>query len=1123
MKKILSNIQYSASDLSNFLNCNHLTSLDLEAVNGIQTKPHYKNEVTEMLQQRGQEFEAEILASYIESNKSVVKFEIHQSGANEALIQALEKGVDIVYQAHLKGETFSGWADFLVKVDKPSRLGNWSYEVVDTKLATETKASAVLQICLYSQLLAEIQGVMPDYMYIKKPDGEEAFRVSDYYYYLRHIQNSFLAFVKQPTATYPEPVAHCSVCSWWEVCEKRKRDDDYLSYVAGMGSAQAQVFKEMKHATLEAVATLPSLESIKPRKGAKQTFIKLHHQARIQLEGRTENQPKFELLDAELEKGFNLLPEPHENDIYFDLEGDPLVGEGGREYIFGWVQGEHFNIRWAETAEEEKQVFEEFMEYVWNRIQENPGIHIYHYGHYETSALKRLMGKYDTQSEKVDSLLNSGRFVNLLQVVKQSIRASVERYSLKDLEVFHGFERSMDLRELSKFKRNYEHLLETGKTQLATEEMKLAIAKYNEEDCLSTQSLHKWLEQLRMEHAHTFNPPLARPVLKELGLSEIQQKLREQIADLYRELMENVPLEAADRNPEEQAKYLLAGMLDWYNRERKSDWWEFFRLKEAQTEELLEDKNALAYLEYTGCAEPFKRSFVFEYTFPNQDYDESKLKEKVVDENGIKNGEIVRIDSSNNRIYIKRGAAKMNDHPIAIFSQVDDFPFDNKLEAIIEIASFVANEGLYSERKDYQAARQILSHQLPTFANVTPQEANKVAYLQQLVANLDHSYLPIQGPPGAGKSYTASKMISYLVSKGKKVGITAMSHKVISNLLTNVHKDCEDLQPKPLIFQIDRSFDANHTPWKGAETLKEDLVSVHHAQILAGTPFMWANPEMRATVDYLFIDEAGQLALIDVLAASVSAPNLVLMGDPQQLEQPIQGSHPEGTDISALSHILGDNPTISEDKGVLLDVTYRMHPTVNAFVSEMFYQNKLQTEANNLNIRIDSPVLQSGAGIYVMRVAHLGNVNSAVEEVEQIVALVEQLCNGQSIWTNKQGESTPIGREHIKIISPYNAQVSMLKASLSDMEIGTVDKFQGQEAPIVIQSMATSLPEDAPRGMDFLYSSNRLNVAVSRAQGAFIWVGSEKLLQPECHSPKQMQLANAFCRLAEIGQSLSIA
>jgi uncharacterized protein len=361
-----------------------------------------------------------------------------------------------------------------------------------------------------------------------------------------------------------------------------------------------------------------------------------------------------------------------------------------------------------------------------------------------------------------------------------------------------------------------------------------------------------------------------------------------------------------------------------------------------------------------------------------------------------------------------------------------------------------------------------------------------------------------------------------LVSNGKKVGVTAMSHKVISNLLSNIHQDCESLDPKPLIFQIDPSFSADTTPWKGATSLSSDMASVHNSNVLAGTPFMWSNPELEGAVDYLFIDEAGQLALIDVMAASVSARNLVLMGDPQQLNQPIQGSHPEGTAVSALAHILGDNQTISEDKGVFLDITYRMHPTVNAFVSEMFYQNKLQTEANNSNISINSPVLHSGSGIYVMRVTHLGNVNSAPEEVAQIVALVEQLCNGQSIWTNKQGESTPIRREHIKIISPYNAQVSMLKAALPDMEIGTVDKFQGQEAPIIIQSMATSLPEDAPRGMDFLYSRNRLNVAVSRAKGAFIWVGSEKLLQPECHSPKQMQLANAFCRLAEVGKPLNV-
>ena len=160
-------------------------------------------------------------------------------------------------------------------------------------------------------------------------------------------------------------------------------------------------------------------------------------------------------------------------------------------------------------------------------------------------------------------------------------------------------------------------------------------------------------------------------------------------------------------------------------------------------------------------------------------------------------------------------------------------------------------------------------------------------------------------------------------------------------------------------------------------------------------------------------------------------------------------------------------------------------------------------------------------GLYIELVKHEGNQNSAEEEVEKVISIVGGLLNGNVYWIDVNKQKHELRSHHIKIISPYNAQVEILKAALPDIQIGTVDKFQGQEAPVIIFSMATSTPEDAPRGMEFLYSLNRFNVAVSRARAIFILVASPSLFEPDCKSPQQMQLANSLCRLREMAKRMS--
>ena len=307
--------------------------------------------------------------------------------------------------------------------------------------------------------------------------------------------------------------------------------------------------------------------------------------------------------------------------------------------------------------------------------------------------------------------------------------------------------------------------------------------------------------------------------------------------------------------------------------------------------------------------------------------------------------------------------------------------------------------------------------------------------------------------------------------------------------------------------------------WTIADDYPEVLDNLRNGvNIAAGTAFMWSREDFEEVVDVLFVDEAGQLSLIDTLAVSQSAKRLVLLGDPQQLQQPQQGSHPEGTEVSALAHILDNANTIDTAHGIFLGQTWRMHPEICSYVSELFYESRLTAHDKNHRQRLEGDTKYTTPGIYVEMLRHSNNSNKSVEEVAVTKRIVGELINREVYFNDREDERERLTAEGIKVISPYNAQVNALTDALPGMQIGTVDKFQGQEAPVIIFSMATSSPEDAPRGMEFLYSLNRLNVAVSRARAVFILVASAALFEPNCRSPRHMKLANALCRLLERSQ-----
>lgn len=489
---------------------------------------------------------------------------------------------------------------------------------------------------------------------------------------------------------------------------------------------------------------------------------------------------------------------------------------------------------------------------------------------------------------------------------------------------------------------------------------------------------------------------------------------------------------------------------------------------------------------------------------------------------GARLGAVEAISFENATIDIKKRQDSGGLHPAAVFAHTY---IDPKVmaESLLGIGAYVADNGLFGDGP-YLAARDLLLRETPRTEGQPLHRLGETAVeaAVRLCGSLRGGILAIQGPPGAGKTYTGAHMICELVRQDKIVGITANSHKVIRNLINEVIHSAEKQSLSLHCCQKPAAMEDAQPSLSFARSNK-DLFAVlgNTAMVGAGTAWLWAAPEGFETVDVLFVDEAAQMSLANVLAVSQAAKTVVLIGDPQQLDQPTQGSHPEGTDVSALDHILGGQRTISPDKGLFLEQTWRLHPDICAFTSELFYNCKLVSRAGLELQVINAAGPICGSGLRYLPVIHHGNQNCSPEEASAIGALVEGILRSKAMWVDREGRQKPITLDDIIIITPYNAQVFEIQQRLPGVHVGTVDKFQGQEAPIAIYSTATSSRADAPRGMEFLYSSNRLNVATSRARCVCIMVSSPELFEVECRTPRQAQLANSFCRFLELAHPVS--
>lgn len=1087
-------LQLSATDLTYFLACQHRTWLDLRRARGEITLRKAPRPDAELIAERGRRHEAEHLQRLVDEGRDVAPLADGEAAVAET-IEAMRAGRDVIYQAAFAHDGWRGFADFLVRVEEPSALGPWSYEAHDAKLATHPKPYFIFQLLFYTQQVARLQGRAPERMWLVLGTRElRAFRPRDFEAYARRVRERYAAaladYESGEPPPYPYPVEHCDYCDWWARCRDRRRADDHLSLVPFLSRGQAV---RLEAAGIGTVAALGAAgEGVSVPRVSDATLAGLRQQARLQVHSRGRPVPLRELLPPEAERGFSRLPPPSPGDVFFDVEGDPYWGEGGLEYLLGAVtHDEPYRALWTHDRAQERASLERWVDWVSERLERHPDLHVYHYNHYEPTALKRLMARHGTREDEVDALLRRQVFVDLYAVVRQAMRIGTESYSLKAVEALYPLNRDAEVTEAGGSILAYQEYLESGDpARLA------AIAQYNRDDCRSTAALLDWLLGEKRAAEERFGVEI--DALRPPPPREVKPEHAVRLAEL-------AALEAALEDGEGR---LAADLLQYHRREARPQWWAYFdRLTRTPDELRDDDAEAIGGLVPAADVplEEEKQSYLHPLRFPPQQHKIGPG--KAVNPEGEGAVTVARVDDDAGLLWIKR--AKRSAHlplPRAVMPP-RPFPTTAQQDALVALATRVRDSGVAES-----AAGDLLARRPPRLrAGVSGRDA-----LAEQVLGLDRSALFVQGPPGAGKTYTGVRLIAALLRAGRRVGIAATAHKAMHNLLDEL--EAVGAQ-EGLAFRGLKKASADNPESVYASAHVESATSNDafpgDADLLAGTAWLWAREELREAVDVLFVDEAGQVALADALAMAGGARSVVLLGDPQQLAHVSQGTHPRGSGVSVLEHLLGDRDTIPPGAGVFLDRTWRMHPDVCRFVSETMYEGRLAPVDACARRRVDAPSPLAGAGVRLLEVEHADNRQNAPEEAGRIAAEVERLLDGGR-FTDADGVVRPLTLADILVVAPYNAQVRCLRQRLPDgARIGTVDKFQGLQAPVVFFSMTSSSGEDVPRGMDFLFSRNRLNVAVSRAQAVAVVVCSPRLLWAPCTTVEQMKLVNALCAFAD--------
>jgi predicted RecB family nuclease len=1083
MRKSDEKVLFSATDLMRFMGCRHATTLDLDHLNGGGPQPRKDSADAALLQARGDAHEKAHLTRLLTEGRSVLEVTRGNLAANAAETRAaLAQGPDVVFQGAFLGGNWGGWSDFLERVPQPSALGDFSYEVTDTKLKRRPHPKHVLQLVLYSDLLAQVQGIMPIHAHVELGNGTRAtLRLADYAAYARGARARLEDFVDAPEPTRPIPCSDCALCRWTDHCESVWKAEDSLFNVANISKVQVKKLEAQGIATMAALANHDqSLRGI-----ARSTQERLLGQAKLQ-QARKTGEPTFILRPLEPGKGFALMPEPQEGDLFYDIEGDPYF-EGGLEYLHGlWADGE-FRAFWAHDHKAEAAALADLLDFFRARLEQFPKARIYHYAPYEITALRRLTTKYGIGEAFLDRLMRERRFVDLYAVVRGGLLASEKNYSIKSLEAFYGLVREGEVKTAGGSVVAYEAWRENGDQVILDE-----ICEYNRVDCVSTEMLRNWLVTIRPQGPWAEDAEDASPT--EVEESKESANLR--------------ALLVSSRLPQERQDMLFnLGMF--HRREAKPAWWAVFDSLGREDEELLDDLDAMGGLEAVGPPEQVQRSVTRIYSYPPQETKLRAGKSPVIPTtDGFAAVKVEDIDRRARLITLKIGSARKD----LLTDRLTLHP--EKPISTDTIAQALA--GVIIDQcgpVNYAAVDDLLSARAPRLSGAQGDilaGADPVAGTVAAVARMQETVLPIQGPPGTGKTYVTARAILSLVREGAKVGVASNSHEAIRNVLLGCLQALETDDPD---IDIAHKLGVGEDPYEAACPIHRATANsddkLTSARVVGATAFFFARAENVQVYDWLFVDEAGQVGLANMVAMGRAARNIVLVGDPQQLPQVIQGAHPAPVNLSCLDWLSQGSATLAPERGIFLPVTRRMHPDLCRYISDQVYDGRLISHPDTARQAVVTPSFPS-AGAYWVPVPHEGNAQIAPEEVAAISAAVADLLQGK--WIN--GETRLIVPSDIIVVAPYNAQVNALRAALPEtVRVGTVDKFQGQEAPICLVSMTASSAEETQRGMEFLLSLNRINVAVSRAKALSLIFGCPRLREAKCETIEQMKLVNTLCAL----------
>jgi predicted RecB family nuclease len=1099
------------------------------------------------------------------------------ASAMQQTLEALRDGADIVYQATFLDDGFVGFADFLVRTDhEDGGAPAPTYSVYDTKLARKAKITAMMQLAAYAGQLRRLGVPVDPVAHLVLGDGtvtdhrlvdiEPVF--GDRMSRLRSMIADRLAD-SAPIAWGAEGVVACGRCAECTVQVEATRD---VLLVAGLRAGQRAHLATAGVTTIDELAARSE-----PVAGIGQaTYETLHDQARMQVEvsvpAEEDAAPsgapgvRYRVYDL---AGLTALPQPDRGDIFFDFEGDPLWSDDagrdwGLDYLFGVVDhdreptdsagdavatdpAEHFLAFWAHDRAGEKQALLDFLHYVQERRSIHPGLHIYHYADYERAHLQLLCARYGVGEAILDELLREHVFVDLYPIVKRSIRISERSYSLKKLEpLYMGAElRESDVTNAADSITayvDYTVLVRAGRAEEAAAQL-AEIEEYNRYDCVSTHRLRNWL----LARADENGVPRRVELIPELPRNERLEREEDRARDALLGAVEGVP--AADRDPDQTALALAAAAIEYHRREDKSFWWEHYNREVSPIDEWADQRDvfvvdsARVVVEWNqpegrrqqtrtialrGTLAPGSRLDPGSSPFAMYEQPAPPRCPPVPPGNRAEHAGVrvqeVKVLGQSTEIVLEEGAGVDGDPwpglPVAL-TPAAPIATAQQRAAILEWGKAIVDElPAYRAESSLDLLRRVPPRLRDGEALPQPTDVDSWRPIAAATAKLDSSYLAVQGPPGSGKTYVGAKVIAELVRRhGWRIGVVAQSHDVVENLLARL---LADGMPAGLVGKrAPRAGYSSAPPW----TVLDDPKAVMRFQlerresgfVLGGTAWNFANPSQvpRGGLDLLVIDEAGQFSLANTIAVAGSARNLLLLGDPQQLPQVSQGMHPEPIDASALGWLSRGHDVLPADYGYFLAESWRMHPALCAAVSDLSYEGRLAPHLpETLERRLDG----AAPGLHPVALRHLGNSTESPEEAAAVVELVRAHVGRE--WTDPAAgrRSDPLRASDIIVVAPYNAQVGLIRAALdsagySDARVGTVDKFQGQEAAIAIVSMTASSATDVPRGISFLLLRNRLNVAISRAKWAAYLVHSPALRDYLPYTAEGLAELSGFLRL----------